>query len=142
MSKIKTKKLLTKVTEYIQKEFGYKVSDSFSDFGDKFTVLKKNPKCLVDDNVLTKELKYFSICEFSVYHKNNNNFYVILDYRENQPFKKSKYWINSNLGFDLFFGRYEFNNRNDFYNHIFSDFGLTSFDRRTLEGDRDVSLVS
>lgn len=142
MSKIKTKKLLSKVTECIQKEFGYKVSDSFSDFGDKFTVLKKNPKCFVDDNVLTKELKYFSICEFAVYHKNNNDFYVILDYRENQPFQKSKYWINPNLSFDLFFGRYEFNNRNDFYNHIFSDFGLTSFDRRRLEGDRVVSLIS
>ena len=142
MSKIKTEVLLTKVTEYIQKEFGYKVSDSFSDFGNKFTVLKKNPKCFVDDNVMTNELKYFSICEFSVYQKNNKEFYVLWDYRENQPLQKSKFWINPNLGFDLCFGRYEFNNRNDFYNPIFSDFGLTSFDRRRLEGDRCVSLNS
>ena len=136
MSKIKTKELLTEVTEHIQKEFGYEVSDSFSDFGNKFTVLKKNPKCLVDDNVLTNELKYFSICEFSVYNKTKNDFFIIWDYRENQPFSKSKHWINPNFNFDLLFGRYEFDNRNEFYNHICSDFGVTTFDRMRLEGER------
>lgn len=135
MSKIKTKELLNEVTNYIKKELDLNVVDSFSDWGNKSTIIRKNPSFVGKENLLTTEIKYFTVCEFSVHKKGNSEFFVIWDYRDKQPYNKSKFYFKPNLNFELLFGRYEFKDRVDFYNHIKSDFGLTPFDRKKLNNN-------
>lgn len=132
MSKIKTKQLFNEVSNHIKTKLELEIFDSYSDWGNKSTVVRKNPEFKGKENQLTTEIKYFSICEFSIHKKSKLEFFIIWDYRENQPFDKSKNLVYPNFKFD-FFGRYEFTNRESFYNHINSDFGLTIFDRMRFE---------
>jgi hypothetical protein len=134
MSKIKTKQLFNEVSNHIKTKLELEIFDSYSDWGNKSTVVRKNPEFKGKENQLTTEIKYFSICEFSVHKKSKLEFFVIWDYRENQPFDKSIYCVNSDFGF----GRYEFTNRESFYNHINSDFGLTIFDRMRFENKTEI----
>jgi len=136
MSKIKTKQLFNEVSNHIKTKLELEIVDSYSDWGNKSTVVRKNPNFKGKDNFLTTDNRYFSICEFSVHKKSKFEFFVIWDYRENQPFEKSIHCVNSDFGF----GRYEFTNRESFYNHINSDFGLTIFDRMKLDNKTEIIL--
>ena len=132
----KEKQFLSEVINNIESKDGLKVVDSFSDWGNKSSIIRKNPKCTLNDNEINLfhkgnngEPKYFGVCEFSIYKKIKKEYFIIWDYREKQPFDESKYCVNS----EFCFGRYEFNDRQSFYNHIFTDFGLTTFDRLRVE---------
>lgn len=136
MSKIKTKQLFNEVSDHIKTKLEFEIIDSYSDWGNKSTVVRQNPNFKGKENYLTIENRYFSVCEFSVHKKSKLEFFVIWDYREKQPFDKSIHCVNSDFGF----GRYEFTNREDFYNHINSDFGLTIFDRMRLDNKTEIIL--
>jgi|688.fasta_scaffold677426_3 hypothetical protein len=134
MSKTNTKELFNEVKKQIEKKEGFEVFGGYSDFGNKSSIIKRNPNCSLKENQIVKdEVKYFSICEFSVYKSLHKENFIIWDYRENQPNNKSKNWVNPKLAFDLPFSRYEFDNIDDFYNHVISDFGLTTFDKMRVE---------
>jgi hypothetical protein len=132
-SKKKTEELLKEVTSYIEKNLNLKVFDSFSDWGDKRTVVRNNPECPLEENQIylgyKGPQKYFGVCEFSVLKKGEIEFFVIWDYREGQPFDNSFNCVSWEFGF----GRYEFSDRESFYNHINSDFGYTIWDIKGLE---------
>lgn len=134
MSKIKTKQLFNEVSNHIKTKLELEIFDSYSDWGNKSTVVRINPEFMGKENHLNTDNKYFSVCEFSVHKKSKLEFFVIWDYRENQPFDKSIYCVYSNFGF----GRYEFANRESFYNHINSDFGFTIFDRMRFENKTEI----
>jgi hypothetical protein len=70
---------------------------------------------------------YTSICEFAVGKVGRKEFFIVWDYRINQPFTK-----NSNCTYMGCFGRYDFNNKLEFLNHIQTDYGLTSFENHLL----------
>jgi hypothetical protein len=133
MSKKKTKELMIEVTNHINSKMGFKVVDSFSDYGDKFSVIRKNPDYEGDEEMKIPFKKYFGVCEISVYKDYRKEVFVIWDYRENQPLHLSRHFKGQ-----IYFGlmsRYEFTEREDFYNHISSDFGFTVWDRKSVESN-------
>jgi hypothetical protein len=133
MSKKKTKELMIEVTNHINTQMGFEVVDSFSDYGDKFTVIRKNPDYEGDGEMEIPLKKYFGVCEISVFKNYRKEVFVIWDYRESQPKHFSRHFK-----FEIFGGlmsRYEFTEREDFYNHISSDFGFTPWDRESVESN-------
>jgi len=122
MSKIKTKELLNEVTNHIQKEIGYKVTDSFSDYEGKYSISVEIPNIPNPNHKGIQYVgkKYKPICEFGVYKNYRKEIFVIWDYREIQPYFNDKHCV-----FDEGFGRYEFEDRDSFYSYITSDFGET-----------------
>lgn len=124
---------MNEVITHINEDLKLTVVDSFSDWGDKMSILRKNPECPLKENqvVIGYEgpQKYFGVCEFSVLKKGDEEFFVIWDYRENQPFNECSHCVSSEFGF----GRYEFMDRESFYNHITSDFGYTIWDTSRME---------
>jgi hypothetical protein len=130
MSKKKTKELMIEVTNHINTKMGFEVVDSFSDGGDRFSIIRKNPDYEGDEEMKIPFNKYFGVCEFSLLNDFNKELFVIYDYRENQPLDLDEHFVGKSF---QSFGRYEFENREDFYNHISSDFGYTIFDRESLE---------
>jgi hypothetical protein len=132
MSKKKTKELMIEVTNHINTQMGFEVLDSFSDWGDKFSVLRKNPDYEGDEEMKIPFKKYLGVCEISVFKNYRKEVFVIWDYRENQPFYYDEHCVSESF---LGFGRYEFTEREDFYNHISSDFGFTPWDRKYVESN-------
>ncbi len=131
----KTKNLLKEIKKNIEEKTGLNVFKSFS-YSDRSKILRRNPKypndtiCIPDT---INEQRYFGVCEFSVMKKNNTEYFIIWDYREHQPFEKSKYWIKVIPDITPYIGRYEFVNREEFLNHIFSDFGMSVLDKLNLK---------
>ena len=140
MSKLKTKQLLNEVVSHIQSNHGLKVVDTFSDWGNKSGVIRKNQECSLEENECvigyTGPQKYFGVCEFSVHKKGKLEFFIIWDCRVNQPFNKSFHCVYIVEGW---FGRYEFSDRETFYKHILSDFGLTYSD--TIRIDNKLNTI-
>jgi len=132
MSKKKTKELMIEVTNHINTQMGFEVLDSFSDWGDKFSVIRKNPNYEGDEEMKIPFNKYFGVCEISVFKDYRKEVFVIWDYRENQPSHFSRYFKG---GIGGLMSRYEFTEREDFYNHISSDFGFTPWDRKSMESN-------
>ena len=122
MSKIKTKELLSEVTNHIQKEIGYEVTDSFSDYGGKYSISVEIPNTPIPNHKGIQYVgrKFKPICEFGVFKNSKKENFIIWDYRENQPYSKDKHCV-----YEGSFGRYEFENLESFYSHIKSDFGET-----------------
>ena len=81
MSKIKTKQLFNEVSNHIKTKLELEIFDSYSDWGNKSTVVRKNPEFKGKENQLTTEIKYFSICEFSVHKKSKLDFLAITHLR-------------------------------------------------------------
>ena len=130
MSKIKTKELLSEVTNHIQNDMGYEVVDSFSDYEGKHSIVFEVPNT---PNPNLKGIqyvgkKYKPICEFSVFKNFRKEDFIVWDYRENQPFFNDKHCV-----YDGGFGRYEFKDRESFYSYIISDFGETPWFKKLNE---------
>lgn len=132
MSKKKTKELMIEVTNHINTQMGFEVVDSFSDWRDKFSVIRKNPNYGGDEEMKIPIKKYIGVCEIGVFKDYRKEVFVIWDYRENQPFHYDEHCVS---GGEFGFGRYDFTDREDFYNHISSDFGFTVWDRKSLESN-------
>lgn len=131
----KTKILLKEIKTIIEEKTGLNVFKSFS-FSDRSKILKSNPKypndtIFIPDTI--NEQRYFGVCEFNVMKKYNTECFIVWDYREHQPFEKSKYWIKVTPDITPYIGRYEFVNREEFLNHIFSDFGMSVLDKLILK---------
>lgn len=117
----KTKTLLEEVSNYIKTEMGFNVmEDGYSDYEGKYLVNSINPN-FFDEIGKRRPNQWYYIhhITFSVYHSGHKENYIIWDKRINQPFKKSKFCVYKGS-----FGRYEFNNKEDFYTHIKSDYGM------------------
>lgn len=122
--------LLEEVTEYITSNLGFNVEeDGFSDYEGKFLVNYLNPNFRNSDGIRNPgQCKFIHHITFSVYKKSKMEGYIIWDNRINQPFFKSPFCVYKGS-----FGRYEFNNKEDFYNHISSDFGMDEIEKYLLE---------
>lgn len=130
MSKIKTKELLNEVTNHIQKEFGYEVLDSFSDYGGKYSIVVEIPNTQIPNRkgILYIPKKYKPICEFGVFKNSRKENFIVWDYRVNQPYFNDKHCV-----FVCGFGRYEFTDKESFYSHIKSNFGDTPWFKKQNE---------
>jgi hypothetical protein len=132
----KTKELLKEVSNYIKTEMGFNVmEDGFSDYEGKYLVNSTNPNFY--DEMGRRRLnqwKYIHHIKFSVDKFRNKEKYIIWDKRINQPYTKSKFCV-----YEGSFGRYEFNNKEDFYTHINSDFGMDEFELFMIKRNQIIS---
>ena len=121
MSKVKTKELLSEVSNHIKTKMGFNVEyDGCSDSDGKYLVNTLNPNFWDDNGKPTKgERRVIHHITFSVHKHYNKEQFIIWDKRVNQPFFNSEYCV-----YEGSFGRYEFNNKEDFYKHIKSDYGM------------------
>jgi radical SAM superfamily enzyme with C-terminal helix-hairpin-helix motif len=139
MSKKKTKELLNEVINHINKEMGFEVMDSYSDFGNKFPIVKRNP-CFLgheQNKILTNRHKYFMVCEFSVFKNYRKEEFIVWDSRERQPLFDDVHCV-----YDMGFGKYVFTDKKEFYSYVSSDFGLTPWDRQSLKEDVTIIVES
>jgi hypothetical protein len=117
MSKVKSKELFNEVVNHIQTELGYEVFDSFSDWGGKYTIVEriseKKELLVTDMGTISMEKKYKAVCEFAVNSHYGKQTFIIWDWRDEQPF-----FNNENCVYESIFGRYEFKDRESFYNYI------------------------
>jgi hypothetical protein len=121
MSKVKTKELVEEVSNYIRTKMSFNVEyDGGSDYDRKYIVNTLNPN-FWDENRKPKEdeRKVVHHITFSVNKHYKTERFLIWDKRVKQPFFNSKF-----CDYKGSFGRYEFNNKEDFYKHIESDFGM------------------
>ena len=106
----KSKVLLNEITEIIETKMDFRVFDSFSDGGNKYSIGMKSK----DPH---RNQEYELVCEFGVHKRKNKESFIIWDWRPSQPGSKNK-----NCVFDLSngwgFGRYEFNNRESFFEYV------------------------
>lgn len=141
INKKETRRLLNEVTSYIQSHHGLKVVDSFSDVENIYSILRKNPDCFLKDNECVigynGPQKYFGVCKFSVYKKGEIEFFKIWDDRLNQPFEKCFYYVDFIQGSS---GLYQFIDREKFYKHILSDFGLTYSDTSRINKTKTTTI--
>lgn len=120
MSKVKTNELLNEVSNHIRTKMGFNVEyDGFSDSDGKYLVNSLNPN-FRDKNGKRNmgEFMFIHHISFSVKKHNNKEQFIIWDKRIHQPLFKSEFCV-----YDGSFGRYEFTNKDEFYNHIKSDYG-------------------
>ena len=130
MSKIKTKELLNEVSNHIKTKMGFNVEyDGCSDSDGKYLVNTLNPN-FWDENGKPKggERRVVHHITFSVNKHYNKEQFIIWDKRVNQPFFNSEYCV-----YEGSFGRYEFNNKEDFYKHIESDYGMDEIEESRIK---------
>lgn len=128
----KTKTLLEEVSNYIKTEMGFNVmEDGYSDYEGKYLVNSINPN-FFDEIGIRRPNQWYYIhhITFSVDKFRNKEKYIIWDKRIKQPYKKSKFCVYNGS-----FGRYEFNNKEDFYTHIISDFGMDEIESFHMNGN-------
>jgi hypothetical protein len=117
MKKVKSKELFNEVVNHIQTELGYEVFDSFSDWGGKYSIVERiseKVELLVTSiGTVSMEKKYKGVCEFAVNSRYGKETFIVWDWRDNQPF-----FNNENCVYESIFGRYEFKDRESFYNYI------------------------
>jgi hypothetical protein len=115
----KTNELMIEVTTYFKKEFDFEVVDSFSDCGGKSSLIRKNPDYNDGENSKNNRIKkYRGLCEFSVHKNDYRERYVIWDWRDDdQPFFDNRHCV-----WGEGFGRYEFTDKENFYDYIISNF--------------------
>ncbi len=119
MSKIKTKQLLNEVCNHLKSNYGFQIEYGISDYNNKSAICKLNPNFKDENgNRIKGQFLYLNICEFNVFKNHKKEHFIIWDYRIFQPYEKSKFCVYGGS-----FGRYEFKDRESFYNHILSDFG-------------------
>ena len=112
MGKVKTIELSKEVSDYIRNQIGFNVEyDYGSDYDGKYLVYNTD-----QNNEYELRLTY------SVSKHFNKERFIIWDKRIHQPLFKSEFCV-----YDGSFGRYEFTNKEDFYNHIKSDYGKEWF---------------
>ena len=121
MSKIK--KFEKEINNELE-SLGFYISYCGSDDDSKMGLYKPKPNPLKSDEWIDR---YTSICEFAVGKVGRKEYFIVWDYRMNQPFEK-----NSNCTYNGSFGRYDFNNKSEFINHIQTDYGLTRFENHLL----------
>jgi len=68
--------------------------------------------------------RFDTILTISVWCVGKHNMITVWDYRENQPYHLSKY-----CDYDGLFGRYQFPNYEEFWNHLTSDYGVNWNDK-------------
>jgi hypothetical protein len=103
------------------KNLGYYIQYCGSDCNEKLGLYKPTKQ------ILTSNFRenFTSVCEFVVGKKGKNEYFIVWDYRENQP-----YYGNEFCTYEGGFGRYDFQCKSDFLNHINNDYGLTFWDKR------------
>lgn len=106
----KSKVLLNEVTEIIETEMDFRVFDSFSDGGNKYSIVRelKDP---------SGNSKYELVCEFGVHKRLKKESFVIWDWRPSQPGSNNEHCV-FDLRYGWGFGRYEFDNRESFFKYI------------------------
>jgi hypothetical protein len=121
MSKVKTNELLKDVSNHIRTKMGFNVEeDGFSDYEGKYLVNSLNPNFRNSDGIRNRgEYMFIHHITFSVFKNSKKEQFIIWDKRVNQPFFKSDFCVYKGS-----FGRYEFNNKVDFYKHIETDYGM------------------
>jgi hypothetical protein len=127
---MKNNNLLKEVTEHIKTKLGFNVEeDGFSDYEGKYLVNSRNPNFRNKEGVRNPgEFMFIHHITFSVSKKSKKEQFIIWDKRVNQPFFKSTFCVYKGS-----FGRYEFNNKEDFYNHIKSDYGMDELEKWSSE---------
>ena len=130
MSKVKTKELLSEVSNHIKTKMGFNVEyDGCSDSDGKYLVNTLNPN-FWDENGEPKENERREIhhITFSVSKHYNKERFIIWDKRVNQPFFNCEF-----CDYEGSFGRYIFTNKEDFYKHIESDYGMDEIEEWWLK---------
>lgn len=130
MSKVKTKGLVEEVSNHIRTKMGFNVEyDGGSDYDGKYLVNRLNPN-FWDENGKPKEgeRKIIQHITFSVNKHYNKEQFIIWDKRVNQPYYQSEFCV-----YEGSFGRYEFTNKEDFYKHIESDYGMDKIEEWILK---------
>ena len=130
MGKVKTNELLNEVSNHIKTKMGFNVEyDGGSDYDGKYLVNTLNPN-FWDENGKPKENERRVIhhITFSVNKHYNKERFIIWDKRVNQPFFNSEY-----CDYEGSFGRYVFENTEDFYKHIESDYGMDEIEEWWLK---------
>jgi hypothetical protein len=110
---IKSKVLLDEVTEIIETEMNFRVFDSFSDGGNKYSIARESTDP-------SSNQKYELVCEFAVHKRYNKESFVIWDWRTSQPGSNNKHCV-ADLRYGWGLGRYEFDNRESFFEYITSE---------------------
>lgn len=128
MSKIKTKQLFNEVSNHLKNNLGFHIECNYSD-NVKSSICRENPN-FRDESGKRKvgEFKYIGVCEFNVFKNYKSEKFIIWDKRIKQPYRESKHCVYIGS-----FGRYEFNDKVSFYNHILSDFGYNWWDSSDIE---------
>lgn len=139
MSEVKTKELLNEVSNHIKTKMGFNVEyDGFSDSDGKYLVNSLNPNFRNENGERNKgEFMFIHHITFSVNKHYNKEQFIIWDKRVNQPFFNSEYCV-----YEGSFGRYEFYNKEDFYKHIESDYGMDELEEWRLKKTNTKNEIS
>ena len=137
MSKVKTKELLSEVSNQIRTKIGFNVEyDGCSDSDGKYLVNTLNPNFWDENgNQNDGERRVIHHITFSVNKHYNKERFIIWDKRVNQPFFNSEF-----CDYEGSFGRYEFNNKEDFYKHIESDYGMDEIEEWWLKKNNKTKI--
>lgn len=134
MSKVKTKELLEDVSNHIKTKMDYDiVEDVFSDYEGKYLVSSPNPNFRNTNDTKNREFMFHYHITFSVFKNSKKEQFIIWDNRVNQPFFKSEFCVYKGS-----FGRYDFNNKEDFYKHIETDYGMDEFVEMRLNKKKEL----
>lgn len=120
-----SKKFIKEVHKELE-DLGYHIEYCGSDMAEKMGLFK--PKPIPTETFHWFRDRFTSICEFVVRKKGGKEYFVVWDWRENQP-----YYRNEFCTYKGSFGRYNFQSKSDFFNHIGSDYGLPYWEKIKIE---------